>query len=337
MNRLKRLTYFFSMLALLLIVFVGLLRLQVIQYIAAYTGFGFAHTTPVTLEKPDGFANADLICQSQPIRVLTFNVRYGSDFIEAMRRPLGASAPGDYQPWSVRYPEIKKLIDNYSPDVIGLQEMHTDKDIAHIVQLNRYTLSTYHLKEFEYGDAALLFKTERFDLLDSGQLWLGPNSTLPLSLGFKPFAMIRYINWVVLREKNSRFSFLFLNTHFDNNPENKEKSADLFYTHFADLIGAYPIILVGDFNTKAVTDRYQRLIGAKDNTPLLINAYDLDVSIDPAETAHPNELIDHILVGGPCKTTANNWLVDKQTLPNGETLSDHFPVFAQVQFTGVKH
>jgi endonuclease/exonuclease/phosphatase family metal-dependent hydrolase len=275
-------------------------------------------------------------CQSQPIRVLTYNVRYGSDLIELLRKPLGHFAPGDYLPWTARYPEIKNLIASYTPDLIGLQEMHTDEDIGHIVPLEKYTLLSYHFNKFEYGDAALLFKTDRFEILDSGQIWLGPNSNLPFSLGFKPFAMIRYANWVMLREKNNAFSFLFVNTHFDNNPVNKEMSSDLIYERFSKLASVYPMIVVGDFNSKAVTERYQRLIGSRDKPPVLTNSYDLDIFRNINEMSHPNELIDHILVGGPCKIEVNNWQVDKRTLSTGDTLSDHDPVFAQLQFKGSK-
>jgi endonuclease/exonuclease/phosphatase (EEP) superfamily protein YafD len=41
-------------------------------------------------------------------------------------------------------------------------------------------------------------------------------------------------------------------------------------------------------------------------------------------------------VGGPCSTLVSNWQVDKRTLASGDTLSDHDPVLAQVQFSGQK-
>jgi endonuclease/exonuclease/phosphatase family metal-dependent hydrolase len=318
----------------LLLAFV--LRLQIIQYLAAYTGYGFANTLPALAPEAKKLQSGAL-CSSQPMNVLTYNVRYGSALIELLRKPLGAHAPGDYLPWSARYPEIQNRINSYAPDLIGLQEMHTDTDISNIVPLQDYTLVSYHLNTFHYGDAALLFKTSRFDMLDSGQLWLGPNSNLPLSLGFKPLAMIRYVNWAMLQEKASGFTFLFVNTHFDNNSLNREKSSEIFYKQIASLSTGYPMVVVGDFNSTAITERYQRLIGSADASPLLVNAYDLafaDGSMD--STPNPKELIDHILVGGPCTTQVSNWQVDKRTLASGDTLSDHDPVLAQLQFAGQK-
>ena len=110
-------------------------------------------------------------------------------------------------PWSVRLPEIRERIASETPDLIGLQETGSDTDIGNIVPMSKYTLISYHFGSFQYGDAALLFKTDRFELLDSGQLRLGPDPDLPMALGFRYLAMIRYVNWAVLREKSSGFTF----------------------------------------------------------------------------------------------------------------------------------
>ena len=332
---LKKITYAILIPLVCLVLLVCFFRFQALQYLAAYAGQGFAKSLPNPRTYPVNTENGLASCHSQPINVLTYNVRYGSDFIEALRKPLGRHAPGDYLPWSMRYPEIQNRIMSYAPDLIGLQEMHTDRDIANIVPLQTYSLLSYHLNNFQYGDAALLFKKNRFEMLDSGQFWLGPDSKLPFSLGFKPLAMIRYVNWALLREKSNGFTFIFVNTHFDNNSLNREKSSDLFYDNIAKLSENYPMIVVGDFNSKAVTERYQRLIGSDQGAPRLVNAFDLFVAkVD--KISHPDDLIDHILVGGPCATTTNNWQVDKRPLKTGETLSDHDPVLAQLNFTGLK-
>ena len=334
--RLKNYGYFALIPLLVLAVGFSCLRWQAVQYLAAYQlGFGLAKPLPAAVTDD---STQSLACRSQPINVLTYNVRYGSDLIEAARRQLGELAPGGYLPWSLRYPEIQKRIDSYGPDLIGLQEMHTDQDIANIVDLNAYSLLTYHLGQMQYGDAALLYKTQRFDQLDAGQIWLGPDSKLPFSLGFKPLAMIRYANWALLREKDSGFTFLFVNTHFDNNAANREKSSDLFHEQIVKLTERYPMIVVGDFNSNAQTQRYQRLIGVNQEAHHLVNAYDLafNNSSKAAAPAHPAQLIDHILVGGPCVPEAAAWHVDKRTLASGDTLSDHDPVLATLQFAGYK-
>jgi endonuclease/exonuclease/phosphatase family metal-dependent hydrolase len=334
MSRLKQI----GLIAILLLVVpalsAGFIRYQGIQYLAAYSGKGFARDLPTTNAigalPGSGETNS---CKSEPINVITFNVEYGSELIESMAARFLDGNTGGALPWSVRLPEIRERIGSYSPDLIGLQETHTDSDIGTIVPLSQYTLVTYHLNNFHYGDAALLFKTDKFQLLDSGQVWLGENPKLPMSLGFRPLSMIRYANWAMLREKNTGFTFMFINTHFDNSDANKEPSATLFRKEITKLAQGIPMIVTGDFNSTMITERYRRFTGADVNPPLLNNAYALSDKPSADATFQPDELVDHILVGGPCKASANQWLIDQRPLQNGQRMSDHDPIVAQLQFT----
>lgn len=316
-----------------LIVLALFIRYQGIQYFAAYSGKGFARKLPVAdaYSVPNNGGNNT--CASQPINVLTYNVMYGSAFIEDMASRFRDGDTGGFLPWSERLTEIRERIASYSPDLIGLQETHTDADIATIMPLEKYTLVTYHLGSFHYGDAALLFRTDRFEKLDSGQLWLSPTPELPMAWGFRPLAMVRYVNWAVLREKSNGFTFLFVNTHFDNASVNKEPSSTLFRDRIATLAKGMPVIVTGDFNTKANTDRYRRFTGSDQNPPLLLNTYTLAHEPPIDAVVHPDNRIDHILVGGPCKVVVDNWRIDQRPLQNGQAMSDHDPVLARLQFT----
>ncbi len=306
--------------------FFALIRFEGLQYMAAYSGSGFARSLP-EITKP-------LSCNAQPINVLSYNVRYGSTLIEAIADRFSKGDTGDgFLPWSVRLPEIRARITSHAPDLLGLQEMETDNDIKAIVSLEQYTLVSYHLGSFQYGDSALLYKTARFEQLDSGQVWLGPHSELPMSLGFSPLAMIRYSNWVLLREKSTGFTFMFVNTHFDNASKNKDPSAILFRERIAALASGLPMIVSGDFNTTANTERYFRFTGSHELPALLKNTYDLVKPPLTVSESHPDKLIDHILAGGPCKIDVEQWLVDARPLNNGQPMSDHNPVFARLNFS----
>lgn len=325
---LKRIAVTLLLLLILLASLTAFIRFQGIQYLAAYSGNGFARRLPA----PDSHRE-DRICASMPLNVLTYNVMYGSAFIEAMAARFRAGDTGGFLPWSVRLPGIRGRIAGYAADLIGLQETHTDADIANIIPLEQYTLVNYHLGNFQYGDAALLFKTARFERLDSGQLWLGPNPELPMALGFRPLAMIRYVNWALLREKANGFTFIFVNTHFDNARVNKEPSSVLFHDRIAKLAKSFPIIVTGDFNTTADNERYRWIIGADEQPPLLHNAYSLAHEPPVAAPWHPNKRIDHIFAGGPCHVEAAMWFVDPRPLDNGQAMSDHDPIFTRLQFT----
>jgi endonuclease/exonuclease/phosphatase family metal-dependent hydrolase len=155
-----------------------------------------------------------------------------------------------------------------------------------------------------------------------------------MSLGFSPLAMIRYSNWVLLREKSTGFTFMFVNTHFDNAGKNKEPSAVLFHDRIARLTAGLPMIVSGDFNTTANTERYNRFTGKNEHQPLLENTYDISENKPVGESkSHPDQLIDHILAGGPCKVEVDQWLVDTRKLKNGQPMSDHNPVFVRLNFS----
>lgn len=312
---------------LLLFLFV---RYQGVQWVMAYYSIDAAPRLPTEFAYP---MKDNSCASSAPLAVVSYNVRYGSALMESIAALFMSAREGKYLPWSVRAPEIRESIASYAPDLIGLQETHTDADIGSIVPLSDYTLVSYRKGVFHYSDAALLFKTKRFDLLDSGQFWLSPTPDLPMAFGFYPFALLRYVNWAMLSDKSSRFKFLFVNTHFDNASVNKEPSATLFRERIAMLAKSLPVIVTGDFNSRADTERYRRLTGSKDNPPLLSNAYTLAGEPTVDSTLHPDNRFDHILAGGPCKVRAAAWRIDTRPMKNGKAMSDHDPVISQLIFT----
>ena len=312
---------------LLLSVFI---RYQGIQYLMAYMSHEAARRLPSAIAYP---LKHNSCTSAAPITVVSYNILYGSAFIEENAAPYMPDYTSHYAPWSVRAPDIEAHLKSYAPDLIGLQETHSEFDISRIVSLKEYNLVSYQKGHFQYGDAALLFKSSRFDLLDSGQFWLSPTPDLPLAFGFKPLAMLRYVNWAMLSDKQSHFKFLFVNTHFDNASVNKEPSATLFRERIAQLAKELPLIVTGDFNSEANTERYARFSGSKDNPPLLKNVYDIAGAPKVDTALLPDNRIDHLLAGGPCKISASQWRIDSGLMKNNQPLSDHDPVIGQLSFT----
>lgn len=322
-------------------------RFQGVQYVAAFAGGGFARPLPAVDAYPVDAVGGPNPCAAAPITVLTYNIFNGSALAESL---VERFADGDLQgmrPWSERVPELRERVAEYAPDLIGFQEFAGHADVMAIVpQPDDYTLVSYKLGRFEWGDSALLFKHARFEMLDSGQVWLGPSPDLPLAFGFKRLSMIRYVNWAVLRERESGFTFLFVNTHFDNANVNKEPSAPLFRERFASRAAGMPVIATGDFNSRGDTDRYRIFLGADTDPPLLRNAFDLAAAprvwtntgqyraVQPSDGLEPDFRIDHILVGAPCAVTVEEWFIDLRPMRDGEPLSDHDPIVARIRFGG---
>jgi endonuclease/exonuclease/phosphatase family metal-dependent hydrolase len=337
-----RILKFLSTVLLVLMTVSSCVRYEWMQYAVALAT-GYARPLPAPETHAVQARGGSAPCAGGPIRVITYNIFNGSALMERMVDRFGEGNIQGFKQWSVRVPEIRERIASYDADLIGLQETGWNHDIAAIVPEDAgYTLLTCKVGALEYGDSAMLFRTERFALLDNGQFWYGPKPDLPLSYGFKKLSMLRYCNWAVLREKTTGFTFLWANTHFDNASVNKEPGAQVYRERIASLAGAMPVIATGDFNTTGDTERYRVLSGygaLKDTqslaeTKLVHESHghspreitEADVELDYMRR------IDHILVGGPCDVKVEKWLIDTRPLKDSAAISDHDLMMARISF-----
>ncbi len=279
-------------------------------------------------------------CASGPIRVLTYNV--------LCRICTKAGSHPDYDDWDVRVPHLREMVADYSPDLVGFQELGGNQDIAELnPDKERYAAQSYEFGPWKYADAALFYRKDRFEAVESGQFWLNPKPGLPMGFAWVPLTMPRFINWVHLRQKSNGFEFLYMNTHFDNDGPNKETSAGLVHDTFGPHAGRLPIIFTGDFNTNYDTQRYHNLqFGLDGREAVFINAADLAPqreeipAVVTANTTVPGKriqnianIIDHIFIAGPWEKKVNRWVVDRRVYaPQNRPPSDHPAVFAEVEF-----
>ncbi|MFM1920083.1 MAG: hypothetical protein RLZZ303_1717 [Candidatus Hydrogenedentota bacterium] len=343
----KRILLTLLILALLGALLSAYVRFQGVQYTVAFLGGGYAQPLPAVDAYPVTEQDGTNPCTSGPIKVITYNVFNGAALIEDLAERFADGDLQGFKPWSQRLDEIGERIAGYDADLIGLQEMGWNEDIADIVPPEAgYTLHSYKAGNFEYGDSALLFRSARFEMLDGGQMWLGPNPDLPMAYGYKRLSMLRYVNWAVLRERETGFTFLFANTHFDNASVNKEPASRLFRERITALAAGMPLVVTGDFNSPGETERYRVFSGLDVQPPILPNTQTLASSrvVHEAHGAGPRPLrdddvtlnylkrIDHILTGGPCPVTVTSWLIDARPMKDGDKISDHDLIAAELQF-----
>ncbi len=280
------------------------------------------------------------LCSSGPIRVLTYNV--------LCRICTAAGSHPEYGPWDVRLPHLREIVADYSPDLIGFQELGGDQDITELnPDPRRYGSQSYTFGPWNYADAALLYRKDRFEALESGQFWLGPKPELPMGFAWLPLTLPRYVNWVHLRQKSNGFEFLYMNTHFDNDGLNKETSASLVHDTFGPHAQRIPIIFTGDFNTQYDTNRYHNLqFGANGSAAVFVNSADLARQLEEVPAVRgadgsrsskpiPNlaHIIDHIFMAGPWEKKVYRWVVDRRVYaPLNHAASDHPAVFAELEF-----
>lgn len=221
--------------------------------------------------------------------------------------------------WTARVPWLHDVLVRHDADLVGLQEAQGvgDPNPNEIEQLIRpestYDYYYYHWVagdplEFDYPDAAVLWRKARFDKLAAGQFWLSPTPDVAFSSGFaKGGAQFpRVVVWVLLHDKKTNKDFYFANSHFDNNAPSQTLSAPLSLDVFGKMAVQHPVIFVGDFNSKPATYAYKILTQGVDGKGFHFqNALDLakisgpltNVAPLPDEAQHL-EVIDHVFLGG---------------------------------------
>jgi endonuclease/exonuclease/phosphatase family metal-dependent hydrolase len=264
---------------------------------------------------------AALPAMAQPLRVMSFNVRYpaegdGANVWEA-RRDLAAAA-----------------IRRAKPDVIGTQELFQRQGDDLVARLPGYAWFGLD-RRGGHGDEhmGVFYDTRRVKLVQHGQFWLSdtPETVGSISWGHP---LPRNVTWAIFERigpgKNKGSRFLMLDTHFpyrDEDEAAREKAAKLIVSRLDELAGDdLPIVLTGDFNTSPGSPSWGVLAGA------LTDAWTAAATrTGPEATFHGftgtlTKRIDAIFVRGFAVRRAET-LTDHQ----GKIwASDHLPVVAEL-------
>ncbi|WP_322965132.1 endonuclease/exonuclease/phosphatase family protein [Sphingomonas fuzhouensis] len=255
---------------------------------------------------------------AEPLKVMTFNVRYASDD--------GAER------WAVRRPVMVELIRRAAPDVIGTQELlqRQGDDIVRALPGYRWFGRD---RRGGHGDEhmGIFYRPDRLALLDHGDFWL---SDTPDIVGSQSWGtdLPRMANWAVFETKEARpHRFLFVDTHLahrDEDAEARDKAARLMLSRLPMLAKGLPVVLAGDMNARPDTAAYRTFADAL--TDARISAAR---RAGPEMTFHdftgtPDRRIDYLFLKG---MTADSVTTD--TYHRGKTYpSDHFPVEAVLSF-----
>lgn len=258
---------------------------------------------------------------------MSFNIRYGT-------------APDGENAWPLRRAFVMRVIRDFDPAVIGVQE-------ALRFQLDEVDAALADMREIGVGRddgieageySAILFDTLRLGLLDHGTFWLSDTPDVPGSMTWGNHYP-RLVTWAHLRDEAAAMSFYVLNTHWDHESQNaRERSARQIMDWLASHAAGAPVLLMGDFNAGEDNAAFRRLIGGGANG---VQLFDTFRALHPAArhvgTYHAfsgdrsGEKIDAVLA-------STEWAVTDAaivtTSDNGRFPSDHFPVTATVTWRG---
>ena len=172
-----------------------------------------------------------------PVRVMSFNVR-------------NSGAHDTLNAWAHRKEIFFKTISDFSPDLIGFQEVLADQHDDIAAAMPGYGFSGVAREDAKRkGEWALIgYRQARYELLSSGDFWLSEEPSVPNSKAWGA-GYTRICSWTRLREKPSGQVFVYANTHLDNKSGlARANSAKLIVTRLAEIAKGLPVILTGDFN-----------------------------------------------------------------------------------------
>jgi len=265
----------------------------------------------------------------EPFGVMTFNV-------------LCSFCDSSYDPWDERLGDFDDIFARYDPDLIGLQELSLEIEVDQILELLPGYAALYYQAEesaFAYPDATILYRQDRFEVIERGAYWLSPTPEVPSSTGFADPQLPRLLQWARLRDRSSRRELYFASTHVDNNAPSQEMSAPLILERTAPFQDEGAAMVVGDFNSDLSTTAYGILTEGDGAHRPLVNSFDIADSWSvehnqPTEPSYDTDArIDHIFVGAPegASWQVERWAVDLYVYGAMDRYpSDHFAMFARV-------
>jgi len=188
-------------------------------------GFGCA-----AVQAPQGTAD--------PLRLVTFNLRYGT-------------ADDGPNRWELRREFALDEVGALAPDVLALQEA-LDFQVAEVIARFPYLqVLGEHRDGGTQGEfSGLLIDTRRLEIVQWGEFWLSETPDVVASRGWDA-ALPRMAVWARLKDREQGREFLAFGTHFDHRGTiARLESARLIVERANHLsgAGALPVALLGDFN-----------------------------------------------------------------------------------------
>lgn len=251
---------------------------------------------------------------------------------------------GEYDPWEERIVHHADIFERHDPDLMALQELSTREQVDQMLDAAPGREAIFFDDGTAWADATLVYRKARFDVVDSGEYWLSPTPDEPRSTGFSGgIQLTRLVVWALLHDKHTDRELFFASTHFDNNSPSQEKSAPLVLERTLPFVKTHPVIFAGDFNSTPDSAAYKILTAEIThdsftfvNAQSIADHWSIVTNRDPEPEYDLGMVIDHIFVAGDgVDWSVARWHADLYSYgPMHRYPSDHFPIVAELDFTG---
>lgn len=217
-----------------------------IKIVSALLLAAAAHTAQASSVVTDSAASG----HTAGIAVMSFNIRFNN--------PLDTIDTA----WEARRESCARLIRLTGPDVVGIQEPREIQKEYLMQMLPEYASHTIApsdtLPEKHTGHGLLLYRKDRYDLLDRGFFWLSATPCRQSQPWDSTDRHYRVAIWVHLRDRDSGKDFFALTTHFPYkkapvDTEVRARCAALIVERMKETAGPdATIFITGDMNASPV-------------------------------------------------------------------------------------
>jgi endonuclease/exonuclease/phosphatase family metal-dependent hydrolase len=264
----------------------------------------------------------------EPLDVMTFNIRLGT-----------ANDADDH--WTRRRDMLFALLREQDADLVGLQEAFRFQIEEILAAVPGYGVVGVGRDDGKAGGetSAILFKTSRFHVAESGTFWFSDTPDVP---GTRTWGnrYNRVSTWARFIDQDGS-AFWHYNLHLDHESQpSREKSVELLMKRIgARAFTSEPFVVTGDFNVGEDNPALHYLVGAPGGARgALVDTFRVlhpDVSEVGTFTAFKfgetkGAKIDYVLV--PPGTQVLSAAIVR-TSRDGRYPSDHFPVTARITWT----
>ncbi|MDR3267686.1 MAG: endonuclease/exonuclease/phosphatase family protein [Tannerella sp.] len=181
------------------------------------------------------------------IRVASYNLR------------LNNSGDG-VNAWPNRKDDVKALILYHDFDLFGIQEGKIEQ-LIDLREMPGYAYSGSGRDDGKEGGehSAIFYKTDRFNILESGDFWLSETPDKP-GKGWDATCCNRICSWAKFKDLLTQKEFYFFNVHFDHQGVvARQESGKLMVEKIRDIAKNSPVICTGDFNSTPETEQIRTM------------------------------------------------------------------------------
>ena len=179
------------------------------------------------------------------INIMQFNIRY-----------VNSGDTGENH-WTVRKNAVKALVDDLSPDVIGLNEARSTQRTDLKTLLPRYTLlEVPNTGTSSGGNVNMMYLTDKFKLLASKSFYLSATPNVQSFTWDSTQKQYHVCLWAHLEDKETGKAFYAFATHYNLGSSDldviaKTNSTNLILSKIDEIVGndtSAPVFVLGDMN-----------------------------------------------------------------------------------------